>query len=169
MTGHSFDPTILRAYDIRGIFEDTLTTADAHAIGLAFISIQRDRGLGSAVVVGRDGRLSSPALAAALIEGLMAGGATVSDIGCGPTPMLYFAAHELGCGGAIQVTGSHNPPTHNGFKMVMGGLSFFGDDIQILGETSRNGPRFNDGGSVTEHDIQPAYIDRLAAGAEDHT
>ncbi|HCV88736.1 MAG TPA: phosphomannomutase/phosphoglucomutase, partial [Alphaproteobacteria bacterium] len=140
MTGHSFDPTILRAYDIRGIFEDTLTTADAHAIGLAFISIQRDRGLGSAVVVGRDGRLSSPALAAALIEGLMAGGATVSDIGCGPTPMLYFAAHELGCGGAIQVTGSHNPPTHNGFKMVMGGLSFFGDDIQILGETSRNGP-----------------------------
>ena len=63
MTVHSFDPTILRAYDIRGIFEDTLTTADAHAIGLAFISTQRDRGLGSAVVVGRDGRLSSPALA----------------------------------------------------------------------------------------------------------
>ena len=165
MTSHVFDPTILRAYDIRGIFEDTLTTADARAIGLSFISIQRDRGLGSEVVVGRDGRLSSPALAAALIEGLVAGGATVSDIGCGPTPMLYFAAHELGCGGAIQVTGSHNPPTHNGFKMVMGGLSFFGDDIQMLGETSRTAPPLHAGGALTEHDIQPAYIDRLADGA----
>lgn len=166
MSGHIFDPTILRAYDIRGIFEDTLTTADAHAIGLSFISIQHDRGLGNEVVVGRDGRLSSPALASALIEGLVAGGASVFDIGCGPTPMLYFAAHEFGCGGAIQVTGSHNPPTHNGFKMVMGGLSFFGDDIQMLGEVSREGPQTQDGGSCADRDIQPAYIERLAAGAE---
>ena len=140
MSNHSFDPTILRAYDIRGIFEDTLTTADAFAIGLSFITIQRDRGLGEEIVVGRDGRLSSPALAKALIEGLVAGGAAVTDIGCGPTPMLYFAAHELGCGGAIQVTGSHNPPTHNGFKMVMGGLSFFGEDIQRLGESAAMAP-----------------------------
>ncbi|MED5313878.1 MAG: phosphomannomutase/phosphoglucomutase, partial [Pseudomonadota bacterium] len=120
MSAYRFHPTILRAYDIRGIFEDTLTTEDAFAIGLSFISIQKQRGLGNEVTVGRDGRLSSPALAAALIDGLVAGGAQVSDIGCGPTPMLYFAAHELGSGGAIQVTGSHNPPTHNGFKMVMG-------------------------------------------------
>lgn len=164
MTSHIFDPTILRAYDIRGIFEDTLTVADARAIGLSFIAIQRERGLGAEIAVGRDGRLSSPALAAALIEGLVAGGAQVFDIGCGPTPMLYFAAHELACGGAIQVTGSHNPPTHNGFKMVMGGLSFFGDDIQMLGEVSRGGPPEQDGGSLTQHDIQPAYVDRLAAG-----
>ena len=165
MNSHSFDPTILRAYDIRGIFNETLTTADAYAIGLSFIAIQRDRGFGHDVVVGRDGRLSSPALATALVDGLVAGGANVFDIGCGPTPMLYFAAHELACGGAIQVTGSHNPPTHNGFKMVMGGLSFFGDDIQHLGMVSRDGVPEQDGGSRTDHDIQPAYIDRLADGA----
>ena len=165
MSSHVFDPTILRAYDIRGIFEDTLTTADAYAIGLSFISVQRDRGHGNDVVVGRDGRLSSPALASALIDGLVAGGAAVFDIGCGPTPMLYFAAHELACGGAIQVTGSHNPPTHNGFKMVMGGLSFFGDDIQFLGEVSRDGPAEQSGGTRIDRDIQPAYIDKLADGA----
>ena len=89
MSAHRFHPTILRAYDIRGIFEDTLTTDDAFAIGLSFIGIQTQRGLGNEVAVGRDGRLSSPVLAAALIDGLVAGGAQVSDIGCGPTPMLY--------------------------------------------------------------------------------
>ena len=165
MSSHRFHPTILRAYDIRGIFEDTLTVDDAFAIGLSFITIQRARGLGTEVAVGRDGRLSSPALSAALVDGLVAGGATVTDIGCGPTPMLYFAAHELACGGAIQVTGSHNPPTHNGFKMVMGGLSFFGDDIQELGGVSADGPARVDGGTVTPYAIEDAYVDRLAAGA----
>ena len=165
MSAHRFHPTILRAYDIRGIFEDTLTTDDAFAIGLSFISIQKQRGLGNEVAVGRDGRLSSPVLAAALIDGLVAGGAQVSDIGCGPTPMLYFAAHELASGGAIQVTGSHNPPTHNGFKMVMGGLSFFGADIEELGRVSAAGPGRNDDGGVVTRDIEEAYVDRLAAGA----
>ena len=165
MSAHRFHPTILRAYDIRGIFEDTLTTGDAFAIGLSFISIQKQRGLGNEVTVGRDGRLSSPALAAALIDGLVAGGAQVSDIGCGPTPMLYFAAHELGSGGAIQVTGSHNPPTHNGFKMVMGGLSFFGADIDELGRVSAAGPDRTDDGGAVSRAIEEAYIDRLAAGA----
>ena len=165
MSAHRFHPTILRAYDIRGIFEDTLTTDDAFAIGLSFISIQKQRGLGNEVAVGRDGRLSSPVLAAALIDGLVAGGAQVSDIGCGPTPMLYFAAHELASGGAIQVTGSHNPPTHNGFKMVMGGLSFFGADIEELGRVSAAGPDRNDDGGVVTRDIEEAYVDRLAAGA----
>lgn len=165
MSRHSFHPTILRAYDIRGIFDDTLTVEDAVAIGLSFITMQRDRGFGTEVAVGRDGRLSSPALANALIDGLVAGGATVTDIGCGPTPMLYFAAHELACGGAIQVTGSHNPPTHNGFKMVMGGLSFFGDDIQELGRVSADGPDHTGGGTVAPRNIEDAYVDRLAAGA----
>ena len=165
MSAHRFHPTILRAYDIRGIFEDTLTTDDAFAIGLSFISIQKQRGLGNEVAVGRDGRLSSPVLAAALIDGLVAGGAQVSDIGCGPTPMLYFAAHELASGGAIQVTGSHNPPTHNGFKMVMGGLSFFGADIAELGRVSAAGPDRNVDGGVVTRDIEEAYVDRLAAGA----
>ena len=139
MTTHLFDPTILRAYDIRGIFEETLTRTDAFHIGLSFISLQRHRTHDSSVAVGRDGRLSSPALSDALIDGLVAGGAQVTDIGCGPTPMLYFAAHELETGGAIQVTGSHNPPRHNGFKMVMGGASFFGEDTAVLGEASAAG------------------------------
>ena len=103
MSGHAFDPTILRAYDIRGIFEQTLTRDDAFAIGVTFAATQQERGLGAGVAVGRDGRLSSPALSAALIDGLCAGGAEVVDIGCGPTPMLYFAAQEIGTPGAIQV------------------------------------------------------------------
>ena len=165
MNGHVFDPTILRAYDIRGIFEQTLTRDDAFAVGLTFAVTQQQRGLGAAVAVGRDGRLSSPALAAALIDGLCAGGAEIIDIGCGPTPMLYFAAQELGTPGAIQVTGSHNPPTHNGFKMVMGGQSFFGEDIQKLGAASAAGASRRSGGTVRETDIQPAYLDRISAGA----
>ena len=165
MSGHIFDPTILRAYDIRGIFEQTLTRDDAFAIGLTFAVTQHERGLGPAVAVGRDGRLSSPALAAALIEGLCAGGAEVIDIGCGPTPMLYFAAHELGTPGAIQVTGSHNPPTHNGFKMVMDRQSFFGDDIQALGAASAAGVARRSGGAVRTLDIQQAYLDRISTGA----
>jgi len=165
MNRHGFDPTVLRAYDIRGIYQQTLDDADAFAIGLTFAVMQQDRGLGQRVAVGRDGRLSSPALSAALIDGLRAGGGDVIDIGCGPTPMLYFAAHELQTGGAIQVTGSHNPPTHNGFKMVMGGHSFFGDDILTLGKTSLTGVARRSDGTVTEENIQPAYIDRLAARA----
>ena len=166
MNRHDFDATILRAYDIRGIYEQTLHDADAFAIGLVFATIQQRRGHGNRVAVGRDGRLSSPALVAALIDGLRAGGADVIDIGCGPTPMLYFAAHELDTGGAIQVTGSHNPPTHNGFKMVMGGHSFFGDDITALGAASRDGVARHSGGTVRQEDIQPAYVDRLAATAQ---
>jgi phosphomannomutase len=165
MNCHDFDPTILRAYDIRGIYEQTLHGEDAFAIGLAFAAMQQDRGFGPRIAIGRDGRLSSPALAARLAEGLQAGGAEVIDIGCGPTPMLYFAAHELDTGGAIQVTGSHNPPTHNGFKMVMGGHSFFGDDILALGEASRAGVARRSGGILRQEDIQPAYVDRLASGA----
>ncbi|MGB1871534.1 MAG: phosphomannomutase/phosphoglucomutase [Candidatus Puniceispirillaceae bacterium] len=165
MNLHEFDPTILRAYDIRGIYEQTLRDEDAFAIGLVFAAMQQDLGHGTRVAVGRDGRLSSPALAEMLVEGLKAGGAEVIDVGCGPTPMLYFAAHELDTGGAIQVTGSHNPPSHNGFKMVMGGHSFFGDDILALGAASRAGVARRSGGMVRHEDIQPAYIDRLAAGA----
>ena len=164
MTAHIFDPTILRAYDIRGIFEDTLTTTDAFHIGLSFISLQRHRTNDSSVAVGRDGRLSSPALSDALIDGLVAGGAQVVNIGCGPTPMLYFAAHELGAGGAIQVTGSHNPPQHNGCKMVMGGASFCGADIGELGRASAAGAARAEGGTRREISIQAAYIDRISDG-----
>ena len=166
MTSHIFHPTILRAYDIRGIYQDTLTEADAHAIGLAFTACLDLRGLGKRVAVGRDGRLSSPALAGALIDGLVAGGAQVMDIGCGPTPMLYFAGAHLQADGAIQVTGSHNPPTHNGFKMVMGGVSFFGDDITQMGEISAAGPAMHTGGEVQPTDIFDAYVARITRDAQ---
>ena len=166
MSTHHFDPTILRAYDIRGIYQDTLSEADAHAIGMAFITCLRNRGHGVTVAVGRDGRLSSPALAAALIEGLVTAGGRVLDIGCGPTPMLYFAGVTLKCNGAIQVTGSHNPPTHNGFKIVMNGQSFFGEDIQQLGAISAAGLMQADGGTVTQTAVFESYVARLLQRAD---
>lgn len=161
MNRHTFTSTILRAYDIRGIYRSTLTEADAHAIGMAFIACLQNRGHGVTVAVGRDGRLSSPALANALVKGLMQAGGNVRDIGCGPTPMLYFAGIALQCDGAIQVTGSHNPPSHNGFKMVMNGKSFFGDDIQELGAISAAGVADMAGGMVSKEKVFDRYVNRL--------
>ena len=166
MSSHHFDPSILRAYDIRGIYDQTLTDADAFAIGLAFTTCMTQRGLTKRVAVGRDGRLSSPALASHLIEGLVAGGAEVFDIGCGPTPMLYYAHHALETNAAIQVTGSHNPPTHNGFKMLMGEAVFFGDDITHLGAVSAEGPQRHAGGQCTETSIFDDYVARILQGAD---
>ncbi len=165
MTNHIFHSSILRAYDIRGIVDETLSLADAWSIGLSFATCLEERGHGSHVVVGRDGRLSSMALATALCDGLVAGGARVSNIGCGPTPMLYYANILLRADGAIQVTGSHNPPTHNGFKMVMNGDVFFGEDIRELGIISASGPKEKSGGSLKMTPIFKSYINRLVAGA----
>src|SRR5579862_8305883 len=129
---HRFDPTILREYDICGIVGQTLFAADAEAIGRAFGTLLARSG-SSTCCVGFDGRLSSPELEAALLKGLIASGIDVDRVGCGPTPMLYFATHVRQAGGGIMVTGSHNPPTHNGFKMVLGGKPFFAEAIQRLG------------------------------------
>ena len=112
---HHFPASTLREYDIRGIVGETLHSADAFAIGRCFGSLIARAG-GSRVAVGRDGRLSSPSLSAALIDGLMASGMQVLDIGCGPTPMLYFAATTENMDGAVMVTGSHNPANYNGFN-----------------------------------------------------
>jgi phosphomannomutase len=166
MTNHIFHPSILRAYDIRGIVDDTLSLADARAIGLSFAACLERRGHKNHVVVGRDGRLSSPALSTALCDGLVEGGARVSDIGCGSTPMLYFAGISLQADGAIQVTGSHNPSDHNGFKMVMNGTVFFGDDIQELGITSAAGLPGKSGGSLKKTPIFDTYINRLVTDAD---
>ncbi len=159
-------PSILRAYDIRGIWGETLNFEDAIAIGRAFAACLANKSLGNKVIVGRDGRLSSPKLAAALIEGLVDGGAEVLDIGCGPTPMLYFAAAHLGASGAIQVTGSHNPPMHNGFKMVMNGKSFFGDEITNLGALCAAGVLSQKGGKRETLSIFDDYVNRILQSAD---
>ena len=135
---HQFDPTVLREYDIRGVVGRTLNPADAFAIGRCFGSVVAAEG-GRTVAVGYDGRLSSPDLEPPLVEGLKASGVEVVRIGRGPTPMLYFAATTLKTDGAVMVTGSHNPPDYNGFKMMLGRRAFFGAQIRALGEMAASG------------------------------
>ncbi|MDP3032437.1 MAG: phosphomannomutase/phosphoglucomutase, partial [Rhodocyclaceae bacterium] len=124
-------PEIFKAYDIRGIVDKSLTIATAAAIGRALGSAARQQNI-PAIVVGRDGRLSGPALVKALSQGITATGVDVIDIGLAPTPVIYFAAHELGTQSCVAVTGSHNPPDYNGFKMVLGGQTLYGEMIQDL-------------------------------------
>jgi phosphomannomutase len=135
---HRFDPTALREYDIRGIVGRTLSAVDAFAIGRCFGSIVARQG-GRTVAVGYDGRLSSPQLEAALVKGLGASGIEAIRIGLGPTPMLYYASTNLKTDGAVMVTGSHNPADYNGFKMMLRGKPFFGEDIKRLGEIALAG------------------------------
>lgn len=163
MTGHDFDTTLLREYDIRGVVGKTLNAADARALGRSFGTVIR-RGGGRHVVVGYDGRLSSPMLAEELVAGLAASGCDVTVIGQSPTPMLYFAAHHLEADGGIEITGSHNPPDYNGFKMVCQGAPFFGGDIQALGRMAAAGDWETGEGTVGEHDLFDAYVDRLLEG-----
>jgi phosphomannomutase len=160
---HRFDPTSLREYDIRGVVGKTLGPADATAIGRGFATRVRRAG-GTRVAVGYDGRVSSPVLEAALIEGLTAGGVDVVRIGMGPTPMLYYAEAILEVDGGIQITGSHNPADYNGFKMVLQHLPFFGEDIQDLGRLAEAGDWEEGAGEVTEFDIVDNYVGRLMAG-----
>jgi phosphomannomutase len=160
MTGHRFDPTILREYDIRGQVGKTLHEADARAIGRAFAAMAKEKG-GRAVAVGYDGRLSSPKLEAALVEGLAGCGVDVVRVGLGPTPMLYFAASTLGVDGGIMITGSHNPPDYNGFKMMLGKKSVFGAEIQRLGRIAAEGAFPSGAGKVGEKRILDEYVARL--------
>jgi len=158
---HKFQASSLREYDIRGIVGETLNEADAFAIGRVFGSIVAEKG-GRKIAVGRDGRLSSPLLEAALIKGLMASGAEVISIGTGPTPMLYFAAFTEPTDGAVMVTGSHNPANYNGFKMLLGKKPFFGKDILNLGARAATGEVVKESeGSLTQKDVSDAYIARL--------
>src|SRR5207248_7329947 len=135
---HTFNPTILREYDIRGIVGDTLTEADAYALGRTFAAFAQDEGAGR-IAVGRDGRTHSGMLEAALVRGLTEGGIGAMLIGMGPSPMLYFATHYLDVDGGVQVTGSHNPADYNGFKLLLKGRSVFGAEIQALGARSAAG------------------------------
>jgi phosphomannomutase len=159
---HRFDPTILREYDIRGIVGETLSSGDARAIGRAYAVMLADAG-GHRLAVGYDGRLTSPELEAALVDGLAIEGADIVRIGLGPTPMLYYAAATLGVDGGIMVTGSHNPPNHNGFKFVFQGKPFYGAAIQRLGEVALEfGVARRARGRIAEQAVRDDYVARLA-------
>jgi phosphomannomutase len=158
---HRFDPTSLREYDIRGIVGQTLRPEDAFAIGRCFGSIV-SRGGGKKVAVGYDGRLSSPEMEAQLVAGLRACGLEVARIGCGPTPMLYYAAHALEADGAVMVTGSHNPPDYNGFKMMLGKKPFFGAQIQEIGRMAAEGDVVPSAvGTDSQVEIAEDYVARV--------
>ena len=158
---HQFHPTVLREYDIRGIIGETLGPDDARAIGRGFATLLKRAG-GSKVAVGYDGRVSSPTLEHALVEGLNASGCDVVRIGLGPTPMLYFAeASAEDVDGGIQITGSHNPANYNGFKMVFQGRPFFGADILKIGEMAAAGDWDDGSGTHESRDVVDAYIDAL--------
>ena len=158
---HNFDATVLREYDIRGIVGQTLHEADAFAIGRCFGTIVARTGEKS-VAVGYDGRLSSPAMEAAVVRGLRASGMDVVRIGLGPTPMLYYTATTQSTGGAIMVTGSHNPSNYNGFKMMLGKKPFFGTQIRDLGAMAAQGDVVAEAsGTERSLDIAEAYLARL--------
>ncbi|MGQ0801243.1 MAG: phosphomannomutase/phosphoglucomutase [Pseudomarimonas sp.] len=157
------DRSIFRAYDIRGVLGLTLDEGVAKVIGQAVGSTLTERGLRE-IVVGRDGRLSGPSLSAALIEGLRLSGCDVIDIGMAPTPVIYFATHHLNTGSCIAVTGSHNPPDYNGFKIMIGGDTLSGDAIQALyTRISENDLRDGGGGGLQSMDIGPDYLSRIAS------
>lgn len=157
---HNFHPTILREYDVRGVVGETLAAADARAVGRSFgTALARDGG--KCVVVGYDGRLSSPEMEAAVVEGLASCGLNVIRVGLGPTPMTYFAVKHLGADGGLMVTGSHNPSHYNGFKMATAKGPFYGDAIRALGARAAAADFAKGAGKVTEHSVFDAYIDRL--------
>jgi len=161
------DPTIFKAYDIRGIVDRTLTEDAARAIGAAFGSDASARRVGE-VAIGRDGRLSGPHLAAALVDGIRSTGTAVVDIGMVATPMLYFATYELGTGSGIEITGSHNPPEYNGMKMMLAGDPVYGDGLQKLRQRidSQDFVRAPQPGALRQVDVADRYIARITSDAK---
>jgi phosphomannomutase/phosphoglucomutase len=151
---------IFKAYDIRGIVGKTLTPEIVEAIGHAIGSeaIARKQ---VAIVIGYDGRLSGPSLAAALARGIQKAGINVIDLGMVATPMTYFGADQLNTNSAVMVTGSHNPPDYNGLKMVLGGETLAGKTIQKLRERLENNDLAHGAGSYSQHDIADEYINRI--------
>jgi len=152
---------IFRTYDIRGIVGRTLTPAIVREIGRALGALGRERGAPT-FALGRDGRLSGPALSAALTEGLLSAGADAIDIGMAPTPVAYFAAHHLGCGSCVAITGSHNPPDYNGLKMVIAGGTLWGEDVQELRRRIETGKLSRGNGKHSTADVLDAYVERIA-------
>src|SRR3989338_4722032 len=157
--------SIFKAYDIRGIVGQTLTADGVTAIGRAIGAEAQARGRNT-VVIGRDGRLSGPELAAALARGLQASGVDVIDVGQVATPMLYYAAHELGTLSGVMVTGSHNPPDYNGLKMMLAGDTLAGDAIQALRQRLTTNNLRSGAGSYRTHDIRAAYLERIVSSVK---
>ena len=151
---------IFKAYDIRGIVGQTLTAEIVESIGRAIGSEARARNQ-TDIVIGRDGRLSGPSLAAALARGIQSTGINVIDVGLVATPMTYFAAYQLGANSAVMVTGSHNPPDYNGLKMVLAGETLSGETIQGLRQRLENGDLVSGQGGYRQHDIAGEYIARI--------
>jgi phosphomannomutase len=158
---HRFQESVLREYDIRGVVGETLGEDDAYAVGRGFATVAASRGLGR-IVVGYDGRLTSVMLEGALVAGLTEAGMEVRRIGLGPTPMLYFAVHHLDADGGIMVTGSHNPPNFNGFKLTLGKAPFYGAEIGDLGRMAEAGDWASADGRSGEDDVAEPYLDLLA-------
>lgn len=153
-------PTLLREYDIRGIVGETLFAEDYRAVGRAFGTVLAKDG-GKRVAVGYDGRLTSPDMESALVSGLVACGLDVTRIGRGPTPMLYYASHALAADAGLMVTGSHNPPSHNGIKIVKQGRSFYGADIKALGDLAATGAFASGKGAVADKPMLADYVARV--------
>ncbi|NCT40986.1 MAG: phosphomannomutase/phosphoglucomutase [Alphaproteobacteria bacterium] len=158
--GYSFNPTILREYDIRGQIGINLSEDDAFALGRAFGTFIKRQG-GNRVCTGYDGRTTSPMLVDALIRGLLGTGVDVENVGLGPTPMLYFAVKDRKADAGIMVTGSHNPPDYNGFKMTLLNAPLFGEKIQEIGAVSAAGDFEIGAGTRIDIDIREQYVERL--------
>ncbi len=158
----SISEDIFRAYDIRGVVENALTPDAVEQVGQAFASAALAQNCNT-VVIGRDGRLSSPELSQRLAKGLQKGGCDVIDIGMAPTPVLYYATHKLETGTGIMVTGSHNPPQYNGLKMLIGGNTLYGDSIKALYTRIVNNDLSTGDGSYREYNINDEYIDTIVS------
>ncbi|RDI99196.1 phosphomannomutase/phosphoglucomutase [Dyella solisilvae] len=160
------DPSIFRAYDVRGVVGKTLTKDVARLLGQAIGTLMREKGL-LETVVGRDGRLSGPELAGALADGLREAGVDVIDVGAVPTPVVYFAAYRFNTGCGVAVTGSHNPPDYNGFKIVVGGETLSEGAIQDLYERISSGKLERGGkGNLRHVDVLPDYIERITSDVQ---
>ncbi|MFC1659376.1 phosphoglucomutase/phosphomannomutase PgmG [Pseudomonadota bacterium] len=162
--GYNFHDSILRAYDIRGIFGQTLAAKDAYFLGKSFVKFCSELNKKKKklkIVIGYDGRKSSLKLSEALIKGLMESGVNVINMGLCPTPMLYFGVKYFESDAGIMITGSHNPPEYNGFKLLLKDRPIFGDDIQKIGQIAKEGEFLNASGNVREENIKLEYIKRI--------
>jgi phosphomannomutase/phosphoglucomutase len=163
MSSAAIDPVIFKAYDIRGVVDRTLTVAAVRAIGAALGTLGSERGVRE-IAVGRDGRLSGPRLRDALIEGIRSAGVGVVDVGMVPTPLLYYATHELGTQSGVEITGSHNPPEYNGLKMVLAGEALYGDGVQALRQRIAAGRLYaaTTPGALRQAEVVAPYLERVA-------